>query len=121
MSPDAGHKKAWQSRAKFLAAVILLAVAASVAARHLMSSSRKAVTDRDATVKMYCSECQQTFDMPFSEYRRRAPQGTDVSGPIDCPKCGGRGCVVRAGKQESAEPEEEAEAPQDRPPAVFVQ
>jgi len=82
------------------------------------------IADEAAMINVECTACDETFDMPFSVYNQQAPRGTEVDGPIDCPRCGAAHSVYRAGTA-PAEPSpgsRDEPAPQeDEPPPDYNQ
>lgn len=95
MTSDHSHKRAPHTTTKLLLAIALFATAAALVAYTVLSDKTHAKADSDATVEVHCTACQQQFKMPYKEYRRLSPMGTDVSGPIACPKCGAAASVSR--------------------------
>ena len=73
---------------KLAAAVILLVAAAAILGYHLLSDNTQAIADPTAKVKMVCKSCNYEFEMPFSDYLKQAPKGTQTVGGLTCPKCG---------------------------------
>lgn len=90
-------KRSWGRQSRLLVlALVLFGLAGAIAGYRLHGTGRNAATRAEAQIRVFCTACKLEFDMPYSEYRRQSPKGTDVSGPIDCPRCGGKRCVARA-------------------------
>ena len=81
-----------------MVAILLVAAASWSIWRWVTAEEGRRVTDAaGAKIRVRCDDCNAAFDMPFVEYNRLTPRGTDVSGPIDCPRCGESNCLTRAG------------------------
>ncbi len=104
-------------------ALALLALAGVIAAYRLHNTDQKAAARAEAQVRLFCTACNLEFDMPYSEYQRQAPKGTDVWGPLDCPKCGGKKCVVRArvNEDEAIDGSPDDEPAREQPAAPGIQ
>lgn len=75
---------------KLAAAIVLLAVAAILLGRHLLSDDRQAMADPAAKIKLACTKCNYEFEMLFNEYQKQAPKGAQLAGGLTCPKCGAK-------------------------------
>jgi len=121
MMSDHPHKRSPHTRTKLILTIALFAVAATVVAYSLLADSRHAEADSGAKVDVHCTACDQQFSMPFEEYRRLSPLGTDVSGPIACPRCGAADSLTRVEvKMPGADDESETtDAVQEEKPPLF--
>lgn len=123
MTSNHPDKRSVNPRTKLILTIALFAVAATVVAYSLLRDARYAEADSGAKVDVHCTACDQTFSMPFEEYRRLSPLGTDVSGPIACPRCGAVGSVMRVrvnmpGAEEKSETTDEV--PEEKPAFLNV-
>ena len=121
MTSDHPDKRSVHPRTKLILTIALFAVAATVVAHSLLRDARHAEADSGAKVDVHCTACDEQFSMPYEEYRRLSPLGTDVSGPIACPRCGAADSVARVqvNMPGADEESETTDAVQEEKPAFF--